>query len=81
MESCDRSIKFDMHHLASNVYNSLISQNEVLYIEYLPDKLLINDTLFLQQFMVTLDINRADDNKTLWYRRSKRTDWFCYSIS
>ena len=47
-----RSIKFDTHHLASNVYKSLISQNEVFDIEYLPDKLLINDTLFLQQFMV-----------------------------
>ena len=42
-------------------------------MEYLPDRLLINDTLFLQQFM-ELNINRADDKKTLWSRRSKRIE-------
>ena len=52
MESCDGSIKYDTLHLASNVYKSLISQNEVFDMEYLTDKLLIND--FLSFFLYIL---------------------------
>ena len=44
--------KFDFISQVTYISHSwLISQNEVFDMEYLPDKLSINDMLFLQQFM------------------------------